>query len=312
MEYNFTKYINDAIKNTAALFNNDSITTAKDMIPAMNPERTKDLTKFLDLSYSGEKDAKMDVYFPDGTVLDSGKVIAQEGTAPRPVFVEIHGGAWYFGQKSSIEFEPFLIGLDKGFVCISLEYTMAPDGHYPLPVVQIRKAIAFIKAHASEWNIDAEKIALWGGSAGAHLAALATFSSQTNYLSEYVKPDSDFVNTLILWYGCFNYFIEKPLDDWIYANFFGEGYPAEKSAELVLSNPGAHVTPHVPYTILQHGLKDGLVPYQQSVYLHDVIKNIAGEAKVTLDLVPDCDHADQKLFAKDNVEKMFENIPFHP
>ena len=50
MEYNFTQYINDAIKNTAALFNNDTITTAKDMIPAMNPERTKDITKILDLS----------------------------------------------------------------------------------------------------------------------------------------------------------------------------------------------------------------------------------------------------------------------
>lgn len=253
----------------------------------------------------------MDIYFPPDTkandLTDSGKKISHR----YPVFVEIHGGAWYFGQKSSIEFEPFLIGLEKGFVCISLEYTMAPDGHYPLPVVQIRKAIAFIKAHADEWQIDTKKIALWGGSAGAHLAALATFSSQTGYLSEYIEPDMDFVNTLILWYGCFNYFIEKRLDDWIYANFFGEGYPSKKSTDLILSNPGAHITPKVPYTILQHGLEDGLVPYQQSVYLYNAIKNIAGEDKVSLDLKAGCDHADQKLFAKENVEKMFSQILQH-
>ncbi len=300
MEYNFTDYINEAIQNTASLFHNDSIKTAKDMIPAMNPERTKNIRKLLNVSYGEQEDAKMDVYFPD----DRDSTCA----GPHPVFVEVHGGAWYFGQKSSIEFEPFLLGLEKGFICISLEYTMAPDGHYPLPVIQIRKAIAFIKAHASEWNLDPDRIALWGGSAGAHLTALATFSSQTGYLSDFVKSDDNFVHTLILWYGCFNYFIEKRLDEWIYANFFGNGYPTEKITERILSNPGAHVTPKVPYTILQHGLTDGLVPYQQSVYLYDVIKNIAGEDRVVLELVPECDHADQKLFARSNVEKMFERI----
>ncbi|MBE5938826.1 MAG: hypothetical protein E7266_00375 [Lachnospiraceae bacterium] len=298
-ELNVTELIKACIEGTAKRFGDEGIVTAEDMIPHMNKIMKKeDYPKkyMLDVSYDKSDAAKMDIYYPDA------------GEGPFPVFVEIHGGAWYFGQKSSIEFKPFMQGLDRGYVCVSLGYTLAPNARYPQPVMEIKRAIRYLKEHADELNIDADRIALWGGSAGAHLAALAAYSTNTGYLNEDGDSCEKLVDVLILWYGCHNFFLGKKLDIWIYQNFFGEENLDNVKEELILSNPACHVTDKAPYTLLQHGINDGLVPYEQSVYLYDVIKNIAGEDRCELDLVDKCDHADAKLFAADNVSKMFDFI----
>ncbi len=301
MEINVTELIKNAIKNTAKWRNNSNITTAEDMIPHMKTVLDEDAypKKYIEnIQYADSEDAKLDIYFPEN------------GQGPYPVFVEVHGGAWYFGQKSSVEFRPFLYGLERGYVCVSVGYTLSPKAVYPQAVMEIKKAIDFLKRNAKKYNIDKDRIVLWGGSAGAHLAALASYSTGTGYLDEKGELDS-VVKMLVLWYGCHNYYLGKRLEHWVYQNFFGESDLSRVSDKLVLSNPGCHITESIPYTLLQHGINDGLVPYEQSVYISDIIKRIAGEDRCYLDLVENCDHADAKLFAKDNVKRMFDIIEMH-
>ena len=193
---NITKMIQENIRATASRRNDEGIITAEGMIPRMDDKEYH--RKRLDISYADRTPAeKLDIFYPE------------EGDGPFPVFVEIHGGAWYFGQKRSVEFEPFLYGLNRGYACVSLGYTLSPEGHYPLPVLEIKSAIRFLRVHAEEYKLDPSRIVLWGGSAGAHLAALAATSCDTGYLEEDLsgntavsaKPDA-----LVLWYGCFDYF----------------------------------------------------------------------------------------------------------
>lgn len=318
-ELNVTKLIKQAISETADRLGNDSIATVEDMIPHMRtmlredkyPKNYKE-----NIQYDESPDAVFDIYYPD----DYCKVIKENENRETenndsateehsyPVFIEVHGGAWYFGQKSSIEFAPFLEGTKRGFACISLGYTLAPKAVYPQPVIEIKKAIAYIKNHAGQLHINPNKIVLWGGSAGAHLAALAAFSSDTGYLYRESGFSDSSVNMLVLWYGCHSFFVGKQLDNWIYKNFFGTDDLSEVSESIILSNPGCHVTENAPYTILQHGLIDAVVPYKQSVYLYNTIKTIAGEDRCRLYLSENCDHADVKLFIPDNVRKMFDDI----
>lgn len=298
-EINVTELIKQAIANTAAFRNDVSITTAQDMIPHMRTILSEEEypKNFIEnIKYADSEAALMDIYFPD------------DMSEKCPVFIEIHGGAWYFGQKSSVEFRPFLMGLERGYICVSLDYTLSPDGVYPQAVVEIKKAIDFLKKNADKYNIDPNRIALWGGSAGAHLAALAAYSTDTGYLKEESGNADSSVNVLVLWYGCHNYYLGKRLDEWIYHNFFGTTDLSEVSNDLVLSNPACHITANAPYTLLQHGLIDGLVPYEQSVCLYNTLKSIAGEEKCRLDLLENCDHADIKMFAPDNIEKVFDYV----
>lgn len=315
---NTTELIKQAIADTAGRLNNKEILTVEDMIPHMRTilkEEKYPKNYRENIQYAENPDAVFDIYYPDdfGEKMKENKVTGKDNGSIRneslyPVFIEIHGGAWFFGQKSSIEFAPFLEGTRRGFACISLGYTLAPKAEYPQPVIEIKKAIAYIKEHWEELHINPEKIVLWGGSAGAQLAALAAFSADTGYLYRESGCKDSSVNMLVLWYGCHSFFVGEHMDEWIYKNFYGTDDLSAAAENIVLSNPGCHVTKNVPYTILQHGLMDTVVSYKQSVYLYNTIKAVAGDDRCRLYLNEDCDHADVRLFAPDNVNKMFDDI----
>ena len=144
---NFTEQIKKAIEQTALNRNDEGIVTAEDMIPRMDHEKYQN--KLLDIPY-GDKTGKekLDIYYPE------------TGDDPFPVFIEVHGGGWYFGQKNSVEFEPFLAGLERGFACVSLGYTLSPEAHYPLAVLEIKAAIRFLRKNAEKYNLDPGRFAL--------------------------------------------------------------------------------------------------------------------------------------------------------
>jgi acetyl esterase/lipase len=83
----------------------------------------------------------------------------------------IHGGGWHAGDKESWHsvMEHFC-GL--GYVCTSAEYHLAPQWKLPKQAEDLRTAMAFVKAHADDYGFDPARVAVWGSSAGAHLAAL--------------------------------------------------------------------------------------------------------------------------------------------
>ncbi|MGN0353807.1 MAG: alpha/beta hydrolase fold domain-containing protein, partial [Muricoprocola sp.] len=243
---------------------------------------------------------KLDIYYPE------------VGEGPYPMFIEIHGGAWYFGQKRSVEFEPFLLGRERGFACISLEYTMSPEGHYPLPIIEIKSAIRFLKKNAEQYNLDPNKVVVWGGSAGAHLAGLAATSCDTGYLEEdinHLEGISAKPEVLILWYGCFDYYRNgRYLEDWIYQNFFGTEDLESVKGQLEMSSPLAHITENICPTMIQHGLQDSIVPYTQSLGYFEKIREMGAEKKCCFELLPECEHADAVLFSEKNVSHMFDYI----
>ncbi len=89
-----------------------------------------------------------------------------EGESPRPLLVYIHGGGWTGGDKKQEEsrFRPFL---EKGISYAAINYRLTGEAPLPAPVHDAARAIQFLRSKASEWNIDKNRIALTGGSAGA-------------------------------------------------------------------------------------------------------------------------------------------------
>ena len=89
-----------------------------------------------------------------------------EGDGPRPLLVYIHGGGWTSGDKKQkpANFKPFL---NKGISYAAVNYRLSGEAPLPAPVHDAARAIQFIRSKADEWNIDKNRIALTGGSAGA-------------------------------------------------------------------------------------------------------------------------------------------------
>ncbi len=96
-----------------------------------------------------------------------------KSTPPTPVVVEIHGGGWRRGSKSQFVYRDDLIGalLDAGISIVSIDYRLSPRHTMPAPMQDTVRAVQFVRSQASEWNLDPNRIAALGGSAGAHLAA---------------------------------------------------------------------------------------------------------------------------------------------
>jgi len=91
---------------------------------------------------------------------------AAEGEGPRPLLVHIHGGGWIGGDKKvkPTAYQPFL---EKGISYASVNYRLTGEVPLPAPVHDAARALQFIRSKAAEWNINKDRIALTGGSAGA-------------------------------------------------------------------------------------------------------------------------------------------------
>ena len=123
-----------------------------------------------DVSYGDDGvDTTMDVFRP------------ASATGPLPTVVWVHGGAWISGAKENVD--PYLrILAGEGYTTIGVNYTIGPEGVYPLAVHQLNDALAYIDAHAEELGVDPERIVLAGDSAGAQLASqLATLITSPDY-----------------------------------------------------------------------------------------------------------------------------------
>jgi len=128
------------------------------------------LTEQLDVAYGDAgADTTMDVFTP------------ASAAGQLPTVVWIHGGAWISGAKENVD--PYLrILAAEGYTTIAVNYTIGPEGVYPLAVHQLNDALAYIDENAEELGVDPNQIVLAGDSAGAQLASqMATLITSTDY-----------------------------------------------------------------------------------------------------------------------------------
>lgn len=92
-----------------------------------------------------------------------------ESDTPTPVLVSIHGGGFQSGNKR-IGSSLLRQCLDAGISAVAITYRLTDEAIAPAQMMDSARAIQFIRHHAEKWNIDPEKIAATGGSAGAGIS----------------------------------------------------------------------------------------------------------------------------------------------
>ena len=95
----------------------------------------------------------------------------------RPILLQIHGGGWVIGDKRE-QGLPLMGHLaSRGWVCFAINYRLSPQATFPDHIVDVKRAIVWIREHAHEYGGDPDFICVTGGSAGGHLTALTALSA---------------------------------------------------------------------------------------------------------------------------------------
>src|SRR5215510_6015335 len=100
-----------------------------------------------------------------------------EGNGPFPAVIVVHGGGWVRGDKRT-DVAPLLPPLTEGGLAwFSIDYRLTTDwSHFGEAVTDVEKAVRFVKAHAAEYRVDPNRLALLGESAGGQLAGTAALN----------------------------------------------------------------------------------------------------------------------------------------
>jgi len=242
--------------------------------------------KFLpDLAYrEGNKMWKLDLALPE----------AKAG-APRPAIVFIHGGGWRSGDK---RLGYFLQGaLDyaaKGYVCATINYRLTDEAPFPACVEDVRCAVRWLRAHASDYGLDPHRIGGYGNSAGAHLVCLLALDGPDPMLDG-DAPYRD--QSSLLQAVCAS---ATPTDftvglDANRARIAAPGGflagPAETLVERAKkASPTTYARADAPPLLLIHGDADALVNPEQPRLLYGALKK-AGATDVALITVHDAGHS---------------------
>ncbi|RBP44495.1 acetyl esterase/lipase [Roseimicrobium gellanilyticum] len=188
----------------------------------------------------------------------------------RPCYIVIHGGGWRGGQASRMY--PFAEHFAKlGMVGISVEYRLL--GKEPANTVfdcvkDGRSAVRYVRAHASEFGIDPQKIVVSGGSAGGHVAVSTALFDDVNEEGEDTSVSST-PNALILLF---------PVID-TSAQGYGNAKIGARWKEL---SPADRVKPGGPPTITFHGTGDTVTPFAGAQRFHEEMLKAGNRSELVI------------------------------
>jgi acetyl esterase/lipase len=200
-------------------------------------------------------------------------------------FVYFHGSAWFILDKD-FGTRPFFRHLvAQGHTVMDVAYRLCPEVDIYGMIGDVKRAIAWMKANASRYGVNPEKVVLGGGSAGAHLALLAAYTPEHPELTpEDIKDDDLSVCGVISYYGNSDLLASKhwmevkqltkeppvPIGTILESNmrmrYAGRldillgGHPQDALYAYQLASPITHVHPGCPPTLLIQGDQDLLVP----------------------------------------------------
>lgn len=257
-----------------------------------------------DVAYASTSSAqKMDIYVP-------------AGAGPFPAVVLIHGGAFKVGDKA-MEATNAAKLVKNGYVAISINYRLSGEAVFPAAVHDCKAAVRFIRANASTYKINPNKIGTWGSSAGGHLSAMLGTSGGDTYLEgtqgSYLTTSST-VQASIDWFGPINF--STMVAEGLALGFASTynvnneskylGVDANDPANIEIvnkSNPTNYIDANDPPFWIQVGSADPLIPYTQSLNFYNSLKAVLGESKVGYELIGGAGHGGPQFNTDANLTK---------
>lgn len=213
-----------------------------------------------------------------------------------PVLVQVHGGAWSVGSKDEQGVPLMHHMAARGWVCFSVNYRLSPRDPFPAQIIDVKRALAWVKEHAREYGGDPRFVAITGGSAGGHLAALAALTpGDPAYQPGFEDADTS-VQAAVPFYGVYDLAgsIGTPRSVQMRDRFLARRLlfadPSKDLERFRQASPLARVHAGAPPMLVIHGARDSLVEVEQARHLVRALREVSRQPVAYAEL-PGTQHA---------------------
>ena len=223
--------------------------------PLPRPVRTIGMVRNIDYVGDGRRSHRLDVI--------SRRKPSLQGA---PVLVYIHGGAWIIGDKREQGFPLLLEFARRGWVTVTINYGLSPRATWPDHIVDCKRAVDWVRRHIAEYGGDPGFIAVSGGSAGGHLAALLALSAGDPEFQPGFEDADTSVDACVPFYGVYDMTAgggvsryDRGLLSLLERRVFKRRL-ADDPAPFQAASPLCRVRADAPPFFVIHGANDTLVP----------------------------------------------------
>lgn len=203
--------------------------------------------------------------------------LPRDGKAP--VLVQVPGGAWSIGWRRPQAYPLMSHMADLGWICVSLNYRVSPRHTWPDHIVDVKRALAWVRENIESFGGDPDFVAITGGSAGGHLAALAALTpNEREFQPGFEEADTSVVAAVPL-YGRYDWFSTEGDGRPEFIAFlqkFVVKKPFREHRDIFIdASPIRWLTPDAPPFFVLHGQDDSIIPVGEAREFVAAIRDVS-------------------------------------
>lgn len=218
-----------------------------------------------------------EVHYWDGLTLD---LYSQSDVEQAPALIYVHPGSWMRGRPGRQARALFYRLAQLGWVILDIRYPLSPAATFPEHLIGVKRAIEWARSQGLEKGIDPSRIAISGGSSGAHLAALAALTHDHSHLQPGFEEADTSVMACVPFYGIYDLLVRNPTRyDWPFiARYVLKARVDERPDLYRLGSPIDQARPDAPPFLVIHGEFDSIVLADESRHFVDALDEVGANA----------------------------------
>ncbi len=212
-----------------------------------------------------------------------------------PVLLQVHGGAWMIGEKEQQALPLMYHMAQRGWLCVAINYRLSPKAAFPAHIIDVKKAIAWVREHIAEYGGNPDYIAITGGSAGGHLSSLAALTPNRGEWQPGFEQADTTLQAAVPFYGVYDF-----LDRYkIRSGMSMEQMVADRVMQCTVeenrvlwetASPLDHISADAPPMFVIQGTHDSLVWVEEARTFVSALQSVASQPVAYAEL-PGAQHA---------------------